>query len=208
MPLNPSNLAEDWKQWMLDANNPGAPVRPKSSFHGPDDRSYSLKDKKTRRFLQHEDQDWGINLGWTDDAEPKTERRVARWFFTRDGGGDGPIQYGETIAIGNGEQPSFIYYASRPFGINLKYSETPHFEWQILGGAPGAPKRGNVMTGDWIALFNEKSEKGEPFIYFDRTVGGDIGWPSSKTWGTIIGEFIEENAWKAAKDAAIAILAA
>ena len=47
-----------------------------------------------------------------------------------------------------------------------------------------------MHTLDDLVLFNEKSEgDGEPLIYFDRTFGGDIGWPSSETvWGQIPGK--------------------
>ena len=35
-----------------------------------------------------------------------------------------------------------------------------------------------VKPGDYLALYNEKSD--ECLMYFDRQLGGDIGWPSSK----------------------------
>ena len=37
-----------------------------------------------------------------------------------------------------------------------------------------------VRSGDWLALYNQTAR--DCLIYFDRTVGGDIGWPGSETW--------------------------
>jgi hypothetical protein len=159
-----------------------------------------VKNKVARKFLQHEQQTFGINLGWTDDAEPQTERKVARWFFPRRGHDTQGIRYGEIIALGNGEQPSFIRYEHRTVGVNLGWSESPVFEWKILGGKPGEL----VRTGEWVALFNMRSEShGECLIYFDRTVGGDIGWPSSKTWSDQIEQRVTDEAWSLLRDAAL-----
>jgi hypothetical protein len=177
---SPEQMAEQFKQWMINANGPRGTVLGKSSFGGPANRNYSLKGLEPRKFLQHEHQTWGINLGWTDNASAATERKVRRWFFHKRG--SGPIRYGDLIALGNGGNPSFIRYSKRTFGINLDWSNSPVYEWQILGGRRGQP----VSTGTRVALFNTKSKAGtsvgEPLIYFDRTVGGDIGWPSSTTW--------------------------
>lgn len=171
-----------YKQWMFNANSPRGLIHPKSDFDGPRDRNYSLKNKFPRKFLQWEDQTFGINLGWTDDAEAATEQRVRRWFFTK--ADDTPLRYGEVIAIGNGGDPSFLQYESRTIGINLAWSNDPKFEWKILGGKIDAP----VEIQDWVVLFNLKSEEGEPLLYFDRNSGGDIGWPSSRTWSEQLGE--------------------
>jgi len=159
---------------------------------------YQLKGRTIRKFLQYEKQGTfgGINLGWTDDAEPETARRVTHWMFTRSGGDRRPLVYGERLAIA--WKDDYIYYGERTVGINLKWSDTPKFEWQILGGKPGTV----VRTSDWVCLFNTKSEGGEPLIYFDRTVGGDIGWPSSKTWG----DQLKNLGFEAAKKAIIEYL--
>ncbi|MGI9098148.1 MAG: hypothetical protein ACR2H2_06590 [Solirubrobacteraceae bacterium] len=193
-----AETAAHWKQWIIGADVRGRPVLPKHDFGGPKDRSYNLKNSKVRKFLQWERQTFGINLGWTDDAEPETGRKVARWFFARAGNSNEPIKYGESIAIGNGNDPSFIYYNHRDIGINLSYSNSPVFEWQLLGG----PLKTPVKTGEWLAIFNERSEGGEPLLFFDRTRGGDIGWPSSRTWS----DQAKGIAIRAAKDAAIAYL--
>lgn len=192
-------VLDEYKQWILGSTRPRTPVLPKRRFNEHPERNYNLKSKVPRRFLQHEKQTFGINLGWTDDAETATGEKVARWFFARNGSADGPIKYGEVIALGNGGDPSFLHYEERSVGINLNWSSKPVFEWMIAGGAKGSP----VQTQEWIALVNMKATAGgEPLIYFDRTAGGDLGWPSSRTWG----DQLKDRAWKLVKDEARRIL--
>jgi hypothetical protein len=180
------------KQWMFDPNNPHHPLLAKSGFNGPASRNTNLKNSMEHRFLQWEHQTFGINLGWTDDASAATAVRVSRWFFTR-ADTTRPIRYGDTVALGNGQSPSYIRYANRTVGINLEWSSTPRYEWQLLGGPIGQP----VRSGDWLAIYNTTTK--QPLIYFDRTVGADIGWPNSETWGQQLSDavmaFIKDH-WK------------
>ena len=101
------------KQWMFDPNHPHHPLRAKPDFAGPADRNTNLKNSFTRKFLQWEEQTFGINLGWTDDASPATAVRVSRWFFTRPADDSSPIRYGQWIALGYGVSPSYVSYAER-----------------------------------------------------------------------------------------------
>jgi hypothetical protein len=194
-------LLDELKQWKINAPSRPMQILPKASFEGPADRSYTLKNRKVRKFLQHESQVCGINLGWTDDAEPSTANKVRRWFFTRAGGGTGPLVYGEYIAIGNGMDPSFIRYEKRTLGVNLGWSDAPVYEWRLAGGPAGVV----VNPDDYLAIYNERA--GEFFIFFDRTRCGDMGWPSSQTWGDqITGELLEQVK-KAALEALLAAAA-
>jgi hypothetical protein len=193
-------------EWMIGAGRTD-PVTSQRAFPAQPGGRFNLKNKKTHRFLQHEHQTFGINLGWTDRADPDTATAVSRWFFTGQGAPSKPITYGEVIAPGNGEQPSFIHYAERTVGVNLDWSTSPHFEWVFLGGEPGEP----VKAGDWLAIYNVKAEsghgQGEFFIYFDRSVGGDIGWPSSTTWRTKLEQAAVGLAEDAAREAVRALVA-
>lgn len=190
------------KQWTIlaDHTNSG-PIRPKASFDGPANRNYQLKGKRYRKFLQWEDQ-IGMNIGWTDDAEPSTATRVQRWFFRRNGSLDAPLRYGELLAFGNGKPPSFMNYEERTVGVNLQWHDGPSYEWKILGGKLGA----EIKTGDCVALYNTKAK--ECFIAFDRTVGGDVGWPSSKTWSQQVEDKLGELAGKALDGAVAGAVAA
>ena len=66
------------KQWVMGSTEHRV-LRPKPEFAGLAERNYNLKNKQVRKFLQWEEQTFGINLGWTDDAEPATAKRVMRW---------------------------------------------------------------------------------------------------------------------------------
>jgi len=105
------------KQWMFDPNHAHHPLRAKPGFTGRADRNTNLKNSRTRKFLQWEEQTFGINLGWTDDASPGTAIRVSRWFFTLPADDSSPIRYGQSIALGYGISPSYIYYAERPLAL-------------------------------------------------------------------------------------------
>lgn len=179
------------RQWRFSTVEKPTALVPKLEFSGPADRSYYLKNKVARKFLQHEKQNVGINLGWTDDAEPETARKVSRWFLPRNGTSAKPIRYGETVALGNGRAPSYIRHQRRATGIDLDWSDNPVFEWRILGGEFGQP----VDPSQYSAIYNEGIN--ECLIFFDRTAGGDIGWPTSKTWreqaGDVLGEAVENH---------------
>jgi len=175
-----TQLAETYKQWMIGAGKRG-PLMAQNAFREGSDRNYNLKNLQERKFLQWEDQTWGINIGWTDDASPATANRVDRWFFARPGGQTGQVKYGEPIAIGYGTVPSFLQYEHRTVGINLRWVKAAAFEWRLLGGVAGRP----VECGDQLAIHNAKAGSAEVpgvLITFDRTAGGDIGWPDSRTW--------------------------
>jgi len=173
-----ASIVQEYKQWMLGATRSRTVVKGKARFSDAAELNFDLKNRIIVRYLQHEEQKFGVNLGWTDDATNQTGQHVARWFFTKKNGKQEPILYGETIALANGGEPSFLKFEHRTVGINLGWSDLPSFEWMLLGGKIGTP----VSTQDWLAIYNSKSEGGECMIYFDRTVGGDIGWPSSSTW--------------------------
>jgi hypothetical protein len=188
------------KQWAMGSTVRRA-VQPKPEFGGPAERNYNLKNKRLRKFLQYEQQTFGINLGWTDDAEPATAKRVMRWFCARSGRDDRPIRYGETIALGYGKTPSFVRNAHRDVGIDLDWSERPVFEWKLLGGRSGQ----EIATGQWFAIYNTHAR--ECLLEFDRTAGGDIGWPSSQTWGDQLEDRIRDAVEDHWKEAVVALLA-
>ena len=194
--FDPTQLVVDYlKQWMFDTNHPRHTLLPKSSFEASTSRNYNLKNVRTRKFLQWEHQTFGINLGWTDNANPQTATRVSRWFLTRSTTDQTPLRYGERLGLGYGTSPSFLRYSKRTWGINLAWSNTPIFEWKLLGGPIGDP----VSSQQWLAIYNQKA--GDCLIHFDRTVGGDIGWPGSQTWwdqlGDILTKAVKEH-WKEA----------
>jgi hypothetical protein len=63
-----------------------------------------------------------------------------------------------------------------------------------------------VKTGEAVAIYNVHAR--ECLITFDRTAGGDIGWPSSKTWGEQLEDRIRKAVVEYADEALMALLAA
>lgn len=192
-----ASMAEDLKQWVI--GGAGA-LQPKRKFDGRPERNFNLLGLKINKYLQHEEQRFGINIGWTDDASAQTAAKVTRWFFARESSDDGALRYGETIALANGGDPSFVRYENRTVGVNLGWSKTPVYEWKILGAAAGTP----VQAGQHVALFNEKAN--ECLIYFDRTAGGDIGWPTSQRWEDQLKSLAVKAGMEAAKKAVLGAL--
>lgn len=161
--------AESLKQWtILNPAGGVGEVRP--------GKRYLLKNSTNRHFLRYKRQGiaGGINLGFTDDAEPSTAAKAAHWEFVNPG--RTPVKYDEPVAISC--KDVYLHYGHRTIGINLDWSDNPVYEWRLLGGRPGTP----VRTREYFSIFNELSEHGEPLIWFERPLGGNIGWPSSRTW--------------------------
>jgi hypothetical protein len=83
--------AEAFMQWTI-LNADGATVEVKRG------ERYLLKNSTNRHFLYNKEQTFGINLGFSDDAEPPTARKVVHWeFLNRE---RTPVKYGEPVALG------------------------------------------------------------------------------------------------------------
>src|SRR4051794_7065441 len=67
-------LVEDMKQWVIGPG-PG-PIFPKRKFDDRPERNCTLFGLAIHRYLQHEKQTFGINLGWTDDGSAQTAAKV------------------------------------------------------------------------------------------------------------------------------------
>jgi hypothetical protein len=89
--------------------------------------------------LVYREQTFGVNLDWVED-DP------ALW--TVQGQAGPQVLWGEAVALrvsGGG----WLRYGTQTWGVNLQLSNTPVFEWYIVGGQPGQP-----MTGSDFALWN------------------------------------------------------
>ena len=161
-------VAESFRQWtILNPNGGTVEIHP--------EKRYLLKNSTNRHFLQYKQQGTfgGINLGFSNDAEPSTAKKVLHWEFLNRN--RTPVNYDEPVAISCKDK--YLRYGSRSVGINLDWSDNPVFEWRLLGGRPGTP----VKTRDWLCIWNVHGDNGEPLIYFKPEIGGNIGWPSSRT---------------------------
>jgi hypothetical protein len=160
-------FAESLKQWRILH-----PQNRVEDVHAG--RKYLLKNDVNHHFLHYKHQIFcAVNVGFSDDAEPSTAARVVHWEFV--GRNGGAVKYNEPAALRC--KDGYLRYSHRDCGINLAWSDSPVLEWRLYGGRAGAP----VRTQERFCIFNEHGEHGEPLIYFRRELGGNIGWPSSKT---------------------------
>jgi plastocyanin len=114
--------------------------------------------------IYYHERDWGINLKWRDW---RLGRNV---WFKRYVTGGGAIRYGERVAVyvdGGG----YLRHAWRPFGITLKWSDYPVYEWEIRGvNALGS----TVHYGDVIALYNR--DRPAFLVYGWQLLGINLVW--------------------------------
>jgi hypothetical protein len=107
--------------------------------------------------LIQEHQTFGVDLGLGRGGGGNNLK------LQRTGNNPEPLMYGEKLAMrvwGAG----WVKYGSEAFGINLKLSDTPSYEWYVLGGEIGHP-----IDGQDSALWNSVAKA---FLV-----------PGSRTWG-------------------------
>jgi hypothetical protein len=192
-------MIANYAEWQLGGGKfagAGQEVAVLNSWRENSGVAFNLKNRATVRYVGWESQRWGVNLGWSDDATNDTAHKMARWFFCRQSRSNQSVCYGEPIAMGYGTSPSFYKYAHTTIGINLVNTGTPSYEWRLIG-SPGTAGR-PVKTGEWLGIWNE-GEKGF-FIYFDRNMGVDLGWPDSQRWEDQLADLVWEKSKKAAED--------
>lgn len=197
-PAQIEEMVKEFSEWEIGGGKfegKGKDVTVLNEWKESSGRAFNLKNESQVRYIGYETQRFGVKLGYSGDATTGTAAKMARWFFRRANGKDGAVRYGEELAIGYGTKPSFYRYAHQTFGINLVNTDTPAYEWRLIG----VGKNGQtVKTGDWVALWND-TEEGF-VIYFDRNAGVDLGWPDSQRWEDKIVDVV----WNKAKDAAVA----
>jgi hypothetical protein len=164
-----------------------------------DNQGYHLFCITNGKYLTYGKVPLGINLTYRDQGDNKTHFRLPD-------GQEREILSGESVALGIGGKPAFLYYKPRDVGINLAWSENPIYEWRIFGadGELGKPIPENTP----VALWNDKVEPDPDFlIKFNRPAGTDIGWTTSPGFWDHVGSLAEKYAADAAKAAIMAIIA-
>jgi hypothetical protein len=132
-------------------------------------------------------QTFGINLVYKSQGDNKTHFRLPD-------GQEREILSGESVALGIGGSPAFLYYAERDTGINLKWAEQPEgkFEWRIFGADSELGKP--IPENTPVALVNDKVQPNPDFlIYFDRVVGCDVGWTTSPGFWDQVGDWVKKD---------------
>ncbi len=180
------NVPEGVRVWTIGVDQ--ANVRSWNNY--TNNQGYNLLCGTNGRYLTYGHQTFGINLVYKPQGDNKTHFRLPD-------GQEREILSGESVALGIGGSPAFLYYAERDVGINLKWSEQPKFEWRIFGADSemGTPIPENTQ----VALLNDKVRPDPDFlVHFERVLGQDIGWTSSPGFWEHLGDVIWEEATKAA----------
>jgi hypothetical protein len=166
------NIPEEILSWNLGGK--AGTIRAQRNYET--NTGYNQLCVTNNEFLTWGERDFGVNLIWTSNANLK------KTHFRKADGSDGEVLTGETVAFGLGGNPSFLYYGHQTFGINLKWSETPKFEWQLFTASGNKGER--IQPGQRVAFINLKVEPAPDFlIYFTRqTPGINLGWTTSPDW--------------------------
>jgi hypothetical protein len=112
------------------------------------------------RDLYHAGQTFGVDLDWK--VGPTLWRVQAR-----DGGTQ--LTRGEPVALrvwGGG----WLKYGHQTWGVDLQLSDTPSYEWYVLGGPSGAP----LANGSYFALWS--STANGYLVNRHQTFGVDLDW--------------------------------
>jgi hypothetical protein len=107
----------------------------------------------------------GINLKWSgcQAGSPNV------FFRRKSGNASDPIVFDEPVAL-YVTRGFYLYYGRRQFGINLKWSNTPKYEW-LIRSASGRPVPTNYVD---VALFNQTTR--DYVVYCTRPIGINLRW--------------------------------
>jgi hypothetical protein len=135
-------------------------VDPSSVHH------YELFNTTVFQVIKYKEREYGINLDWADPDQSNPSIR-----FQRESGTADPIRFGERFAI-HVRDGGYLRYGEREYGINLKWSDDPHYEWRIRREAADANTV--VQTTDIVGLFNTIAND---YLFYDpRRYGINLKW--------------------------------
>ncbi len=142
--------------------------------HVSPNRAWALAFLGDGKRLVYEERTWGINLGWSNTASGNV-------FFERADGASDPLRYGEPIAVRIKDQ-GYLCYGSRDHGIDLVWSDSPKYEWRILGGNP----RDLIDSTLPVSLYNETNQ--DYVIKGPRDIGIDLWYSThpAQTWVDVV----------------------
>lgn len=130
----------------------------------PDVQQYRLLNRTTNRKIRYGERSFGINLDWGLTAGA-TNIRFGKL------GGDGPLRYGDSVAIfiGGG---GYLRQHYRAFGVDLVWSSTPVYHWRIYGacGTYGSV----IKTNEEISIYSKTYEAS--LVHWVQIFGINLGW--------------------------------
>jgi len=155
------------------------------------DRRYILYNGRIDRGVIYGEREYGINLRWlrlttNPNPDPYVVRFSARGVANGQviqptlGNLDGAWSYfGYTVAIfvDSVDGGGYLCYGTREYGINLVWSHTPCYEWELQQGGYSLnydPDRSQLGVGYWTALYNKRVHKF--VVYGNRDYGINLVW--------------------------------
>ncbi len=116
-------------------------------------------------YLTHQGQTFGTNLGWDGNA--------SNWTVQAEGGPQ--LMHGQAVALhvpGGG----WLKYGHQTYGVNLDQSDTPSYEWYVIGvkGTSNSTFAGVPLDTGVFALWNSAAQ--DYLIFGSQSVGVDLNW--------------------------------
>jgi hypothetical protein len=155
----PPAQAAGAEDWYIRSSDPfGSAVRDGTRIY----RLVNASNPSSSDVLAHGQREHGIHLVWQNPSGQTNIR------FERQAG-SGTVRYGERVAIyvqGGG----YLKYQVQPRGIDLGFSASPVYQWEIFGGTYGQ----SVYTDRAVGLRNTHTQR--PAVYGEREYGINVIW--------------------------------
>jgi hypothetical protein len=94
------------------------------------------------------------------------------WHIMRNGPSGQQVRSGLGIRLVNVTNDDVLAYGERDYGINLVWSSSPVFEWEVFGGTHGAP----VVAGPTYYHGLRNSAVQRAMVYGERKYGINLVW--------------------------------
>jgi hypothetical protein len=111
-------------------------------------------------YLGYQNREYGINLGWVPHNIGATS-----WMIKAQGLADGAtVPNKHPVALRSAGAGKWLRYGVRDYGVNLEWSNTPAYEWEIIRPADNTS----------FALYNRVT--GNYLVFKPQTYGISLGW--------------------------------
>ena len=148
----------------------------KSNNNYENNQGYNLTCATNKQYLIWKKGMLSINLQYSSEVQNK-------YHFQVPDNKQREILTGEPVAMAIGMGEAFLYYGKQRFGINLKWSTTPLYQWRIYTAS--GEKNEKIRAGTVCALVNVEVDPDPDFLVFlEKHVPKviDLGWTTSPTW--------------------------
>ena len=148
----PQSVSQNMQQWF--------------GLSGVNDGTGDLFNAQRNMSLTHANQTFGVDLDYAEDP--------ALWKIEAQGGPH--LMYGQAVALrvwGGG----WVKYGNETWGVDLVLSDTPSYEWHLVGEAPGT----TIANGSF-ALWNSATNR--YLVASHQTWGVSLDWQSDSGQST------------------------